>query len=148
MVRRKDDPVLKQDYETFVENNKLNPPKCMSDQCELYIRYIFAKLRDSQLHHRYYDLAEQKVIWRDFYLDKSALSEAEVLAVAIIRELRGSDYVGGHSPKTIACAISYMGCVKHGVNVTQKEVSNLLGVSSTSMRKQYKIIRKMGRGLV
>ena len=130
----------------FIEDQKLKPAKCMSDQAELWMRYILYKLeikgyRDyDQEGNLRMDVPATSVDGEEFD-EEEFRSRVVVRALNIMKELRGSVYIGSRSPRSVAAAIIYISCVMVGVNITQYDVAQASDTSENTIAKIYREIK-------
>jgi transcription initiation factor TFIIB len=64
------------------------------------------------------------------------------LATEIIMKLEGTQVVSGKHPSTIVASALYLASRLRGRKVTQREVSNAVGVLEVTIRKRYKEMKE------
>ena len=47
----------------------------------------------------------------------------------------------GKDPMGLAATVLYMSCIKTGENITQKEISNVAGVTEVTLRNRFKDLK-------
>lgn len=142
--KRKENQQFRDVVEEFRQTYNLKEPKCLSDTNYLYIRYIVYKLHNTTFKMRKTKgFGRHEEYFEDVKFKPGYFKEAEVYAIAYLQMLRGSEYIGNTSPKSIAAALVYIGCVMAGCfAVTQKIVAECVGTHDGAIRKHYNIIKK------
>ena len=119
----------------FDEFSKDKPVKCLSDKGLLYLRYGIDKLRN------FYgkDYLNEQILERE-QEDKEIFED---YCIRIYNEfIRGNMEFTNKSMISNASAMLYICCVMKGINITQKDISEIYGVSEVRIRNNYTLMRK------
>ena len=139
-INKKAATELEKTMEVFVKDHNLHPPKCISDKAELYIRYIFYKLRTEPVIR----MGDYGIGTREEWRDKDLVDDAEALAINFMKQVRGTELVGNMSPRTTATSLVYIACTMRGLwSMSQVEICDYVAASEATLRKNYKIYRKV-----
>lgn len=124
----------------FMTEQHIEPPKCISDQTELYIRYLLHHLHEKGFHVYDRSLGHNIPATREEVdEDCDAMSKR---SYKLMKDLRGSILVSNSVPRGMAAGIVYIACVMEGCNITQKEIGDILHVADSAIRKNYHKIKK------
>ncbi len=59
-------------------------------------------------------------------------------AINIMQKVTENEISAGKDPMGLAATVLYMSCIKTGENITQKEISNVAGVTEVTLRNRFK----------
>ena len=59
-------------------------------------------------------------------------------AIDIMDKIKQNEISAGKDPMGLAATVLYMSCIKTGENITQKEISNVAGVTEVTLRNRFK----------
>jgi len=62
-------------------------------------------------------------------------------ALDIMEKVSENEISAGKDPMGLAATVLYISCIKTGENITQKEISNVAGVTEVTLRNRFKDIK-------
>jgi transcription initiation factor TFIIB len=62
-------------------------------------------------------------------------------ALSIMEKVTENEISAGKDPMGLAATVLYISCIKTGENITQKEISNVAGVTEVTLRNRFKDIK-------
>src|SRR5918912_519548 len=62
-------------------------------------------------------------------------------AIDIMDKIKQNEISAGKDPMGLAATVLYMSCIKTGENITQKEISNVAGVTEVTLRNRFKDLK-------
>jgi transcription initiation factor TFIIB len=62
-------------------------------------------------------------------------------ALDIMEKVTENEISAGKDPMGLAATVLYMSCIKTGENITQKEISNVAGVTEVTLRNRFKDLK-------
>ena len=64
-------------------------------------------------------------------------------AVKVLKAAHAKDEVAGKDPMGLAAAALYLGCIKNGDNITQRNIAMAAGVTEVTIRNRFKGLKDM-----
>ena len=62
-------------------------------------------------------------------------------AINIMQKVTENEISAGKDPMGLAATVIYISCIKTGENITQKEISNVAGITEVTLRNRYKDLK-------
>ena len=62
-------------------------------------------------------------------------------AIEIMDKVKQNQISAGKDPMGLAATVIYMSCIKTGENISQKEISNVAGITEVTLRNRYKELK-------
>lgn len=139
---------LKDKVDEFRTKQQLREPHCISDQVELYIRYLFDTLNHTQIYRRLWFDKDGDGHYEGYEFEARPIATEEQIAKSFemtlktYQRLRGDVLLSNSNPRIMAASLGYIGCILGDCNVSQKDIGSILSVSDPSLRKHYTIIKR------
>ena len=68
-------------------------------------------------------------------------------AIEIMDKVKQNQISAGKDPMGLAATVVYISCIKTGENISQKEISNVAGITEVTLRNRYKDLKNRLTGL-
>jgi transcription initiation factor TFIIB len=68
-------------------------------------------------------------------------------AIDIMHKVTENQISAGKDPMGLAASVLYMSCIRTGQNISQKEISNVAGITEVTLRNRYKDLKNRLTGL-
>jgi transcription initiation factor TFIIB len=62
-------------------------------------------------------------------------------AINIMEKVTENEIAAGKDPMSVAATVLYISCIKTGENISQKEISNLAGITDVTLRNRFKELK-------
>lgn|SRR5215212_17657 len=122
--------------EEYRIQNNIEPPKCISDQVLLYLRYGM----DNAYHYKHHQIQSKPTEKIKVEFDED---DREWMMEKLYKPLRGDPEFTAKVPSHMAMGMLYITSVMCGIDISQPEVAEIYHSTAVTVRESYKTVKRL-----